>query len=220
MDSNEIPEDTLHAAERQVCDLESRFARLPLVAKIFDRLQLELPPYLRYHTFEHTLDVFHETLLFAVLDNRSMRDMELLAIAAAYHDAGFIAQTNLNEIVGARWARGAMKEAQSYSEDEVQIVGAAIEDTQLKVKDGRLAQFPTTPLSPYLLDADLSNLGRVDFFAKADLVRAEMQIAESRENLKKIEFLLLSHQWYSLPAQRLRSKQKRVNLELLRARMA
>ncbi len=199
--------------------LESHCRQLPVVDEIFHILERGLSKNLYYHTFSHTLDVFHESLLFASYDHRAMRECELVAIAAAYHDAGFLHQPRDNERIGARMAREAMVR-HGYSDDEVSLVARMIEDTELRPQTRGFAQIPSQEISGYLLDADLSNFGRDDFFEKAELVRQEIGAPKNRASLKKVLLLMQAHRWYTPAAQALRDGKKQQNLEELKQRLS
>ena len=202
--------------QEQVALVQQRECKRPIVAQILKRLAHELPKTLRYHTAAHTDDVIHESLLFGVSARLHERQLELLTIAAAYHDAGFITQIAQNEAVGAGLAAQAMQEAGGYSEEEVAAVRAMIEDTQLKKVGEGFAQIPSTELSKFICDADLSNLGRVDFLEKAELVREEIGVPKSLENWERVLKLVQSHQWYTEPARIFRQEQKNRNVDALK----
>lgn len=192
----------------------------PIIASILKRLDNELPNTLFYHTAEHTHDVFHEVILFASTAELSLKEMELLALGAAYHDAGFLTRTDNNEGLGADMARQAMRDSKSYSAGEIELVHAMIEDTQLKPTVHGMKQVARTTLAGYLLDADVSNLGREDFFDKVELVRREVGMADKQEFYKRALQLITAHQWYTEAAKGLRQTQKEENIKLLKARVA
>src|SRR4051812_6287512 len=56
-----------------------------------------LPEGLYYHNKNHTLDVLHETILFAVADNADENVIRQQSIAAAFHDTGFVKKREHNE---------------------------------------------------------------------------------------------------------------------------
>lgn len=199
----------------------------PLIEAAFRRLRTELPRDLRYHTTEHSEDVFDAVIRLAIRDRLSEHDTLLLAVAAAHHDLGFIVQRPANEVIGASWAREAMTCA-GFDEEDIQDVETAIWDTQLKMNPETKAfeQQVHGRLSPWLLDADLSNFGSTDFFKKTVLVYEEMSgrtarsVAdlnddEGRKYLASTLSLMLHHNWHSSAARRLFSAQKQRNVEIL-----
>jgi predicted metal-dependent HD superfamily phosphohydrolase len=198
-------------------DLENTLRAHPVVQVALARLQRELSPDLRYHTAAHTDDVLHEALLFGQHDCLSIRETELLAIAAAYHDLGFIDRRTENEGLGAELAVQAMERAGGYTPTEVHAVRVAILDTKVQMLPQGPRQISTSRLSNYLLDADVSNLGRDDFFEKADLVRQELGIPDRTQFLKGLKVFLAAHEWYSPAAHALRSAGKERNRAALEA---
>ena len=131
------------------------------MTRILATLKQELHSSLDYHNVEHTLDVLEQVLCLADLAQLPERERELLVVAAMYHDAGFLHQKALNEPIGAELAAKAMSTTGGYTKREIKTVKHMILDTTLLMDD--CAQISNTELSPYLLDADLSNLGRQCF---------------------------------------------------------
>lgn len=189
---------------------------MPLVQAALSRLERELPNNLIYHAKGHTEDVLHEALRYGVMDNLSPRELELLAIAAAFHDTGFVKSPVANEAIGAELARQAMAHDGGFSEAEIQLVEQMILDTTLVELPNGPQQIPSTALSRYLLDADLSNLGRDDFFDKGELQRRELGIEEAHFRKRSLQ-LLSAHRWFTNAALSMRQKKKDENLALMRS---
>lgn len=199
----------------QISALEQSLRSLPIIADALGKLEQGLPSGLWYHNLPHTLDVFHEALLFGSIDKLSARELELLGIAAAYHDTGFLDSKFNNEDSGAVRAVAAMKQFGGYSEEEIALVGGMIRDTKVISDATGARQIANSKLAGYLCDADLSNLGRTDFFDKLELVRQEVGI-EKAGFLKSTLQLIGGHDWYSPAARSLREQQKRQNVRLLK----
>ncbi|MCI5064669.1 ATP-binding protein [bacterium] len=190
-------------------------SEMPLIRGALRTLETQLSPDLSYHSAEHSQDVLREVLRFAVHDGISGRDLELLAIGAAFHDIGFIWKQVDNEWLGASRAREAMELSSSYSESEIQRVQDMILDTQLVNTSMVAVQIPSTELGRYLLDADLGNLGRPDFFEKSELLRKELGIARPLFYRDAVKFLE-AHEWLTPAAQALRGAGQAENLTKLR----
>ena len=190
--------------------------KLPVVRRTLELLREKLPRELFYHSAPHTDDVLSETLRFALTDKLSPREIELLAIAAACHDVGFITRPVMNESLGAEHARLEMTKAGGYTEEEIALVERMILDTALVETAVGPKQIPSTNLSRYLLDADLSNFGRDDFFDKGELQRKELGV--DQEIFRKNSFALLNaHRWLTNAAMKLRQHKKEQNLGLLKS---
>lgn len=195
----------------------TKFRSLTVVSQALKALKSGLSPSLRYHTYAHTDDVLHEALLFATTDSRTERELELLAIAAAWHDAGFLEALRENEEVGAHMASEAMRSNGSYSEQEIDLVSQMIRDTQVKFTERGPCQSPSTELSRYLLDGDVSNLGRKDFFEKANLVLEEVAVLRVEDFYQGLVTFMDAHSWHSPAAIKLRTEGKVQNVaELLK----
>lgn len=203
----------------KVKELLNAYQQLPIISTIRARLRAELKANLIYHSANHTDDVMHETILFAVVDGLTEKEMELLAVAAAYHDAGFIVCDTQNEPIGAQMAELNMRHFGSYSEKEIELVKRMILDTQLVLKETGNLQIASNELSKYLLDGDLSNLGRKDFFQKVELNMAEQRL-KSDEFLELTRDLLSAHVWLTPAGNALRSAGQFENLKSLNARLA
>lgn len=130
---------------------------------------------LSYHSIKHTENVMKTVYDLAVADNLSPRKVELLVVAAAYHDWGYLETSRHNEPIGARKAVWEMIKSGKYFLSGMVEVGRAISATALeKNKDGVLVQNPRTELGKYLCDADLSGFGRPRFFNDSLNVLKEM----------------------------------------------
>ncbi len=192
------------------------FVSLPIIAEIFDRLQRELPAEYTFHSAQHARDVMHEAILFSETESRSKREVELLAIAAAYHDAGFLQQAIENEAIGAEIATAALIEHGGYSDDEVQLVQQMICDTRLIPGEDGLYQSASNDLSRYLLDADVSNFGRADFFDKLERLIQERGVERLPELYATLK-LMKNHDWLTDAARSLREDKKQENIAQLEA---
>ena len=210
------PTSAARALDGAVANAISRARAIPVVAQAIDLLARQLPANLTYHAKSHTDDVLAEAMRYATIDGLSAREVELLAIAAAFHDTGFVKSLIANEALGADFARKAMRLAGTYSEDEIALVEQMIIDTTLVELPNGPQQIPSTKLSRYLLDADLSNLGREDFFDKGELQRRELGIDEAHFRKRSLQ-LLTAHRWFTDAARNLRQKKKDENLLLLKS---
>ncbi len=190
---------------------------MPVIARIFSRLGSELPSTLVYHAYPHSQDVFEEALRFAIIGGLAARDTELVAVAAAFHDAGFISSPLANEPIAAELAAAEMHQA-GYTTQECALVRQMILDTALISTPSGLMQSASTALSGYLLDADLSNLGRSDFFQKGELQRQETS-ADETAFWKTTLSLITCHTWITPVAHAMRDRKQRQNIALLEQRL-
>ena len=188
----------------------------PLVTETVATLVSDLDPTLYYHCSAHTQDVLRQTLELAAEDALDDRDVLLLAIAAAFHDAGFLKQRPKNEPIGAKMAVDAMAKSGRFSLDERALVEQMILDTQL-VTEGP-AQIANSRLSPWLLDADLANRGRDDFWDQTKLLAKELNI-DLQNMLPMTQALMQRHDWQSPAGQRLFGAKKESNCVALERKL-
>ena len=94
------------------------------------------------------------------------------------------------------------------------MIKQMILDTALKPAGEILIQVASIPLACYLLDADLANFGREDFFEKSELQRREIGEAPHIFRAKTRE-LMLHHKWLTPAARDLWQGTKEENLQKL-----
>lgn len=189
------------------------FSNVPAASFILEQLTRRLPPELTYHSAEHTIEVFEITVELAKFEHRAERELELLALAASFHDAGFLVRRRNHEAVSASIAEQELPRF-GYSPEDIDFVLGLIRDTQLLPTARGPRAIPSHELSQYLLDADVGNFGREDFFEKLTLVAAEegWSIQEGR---KRALALLRAHDWYTRSAAHYLEPQKLRNLQAL-----
>lgn len=166
----------------------------PIVTGILDRLSRELDASLFYHRPAHTEDVIQQALTLAKLDALDAHSMLLIAVAAAFHDAGFLVTRSGHESISADMAATAMAGDKRFSQTDIDLVADMIMDTQV-YQTGAVHR-TNTPLSAWLLDADLANFGRDDFFEQFQLVALENNIEPERLVTPTID-LMDRHTWQS-----------------------
>ena len=122
---------------------------------IIDLLEKEMPR-LQYHNIEHIYDVLSASLLIAQHEQLPEDDINILRLAALYHDAGFIHSPKSHEQKGAEMA-SEMLPAFGLSVSQIDSIRGMILAT-------RIPQSPVNHLEKILCDADLDYLGRDDFY--------------------------------------------------------
>lgn len=123
---------------------------------------------LPFHNLQHTLEVFRNVRNIGQHEAVSVEDLEILQIAALFHDTGMIDKFMGHEEVSASNANTFLRNI-SYSEDKIQKVITCIMAT-------KMPQAPQSKLSSILCDADLFHLGCSGYLIKNELLRHEWQI--------------------------------------------
>jgi TolB-like protein/predicted metal-dependent HD superfamily phosphohydrolase/Tfp pilus assembly protein PilF len=121
---------------------------------ILELLEEKLPP-LAYHNLDHIKDVLESSLRIAETENVTDEEVNLIRLAALYHDAGFIHQREEHEKKSAEIAREVLPKY-GINEAQLDIIASMIMATKIPQK-------PTSQLDKIICDADLDYLGRDDF---------------------------------------------------------
>ena len=207
---NEI---SLNNIEKEISVKIEKLKKNPIIRKAFEMLD-NLPEYLRYHTKEHTEDVFHEAILFGTYDGLGEKELEKIAVAAAWHDIGFLIKQNNNETAAVSLFE---REVFLSNLDYVNDVKKMIMDTKLEITENGPEILMKYNTSAYLLDADVSNFGRPDFKDKMNLIAEESKMDLNNKEIKikflKFTLTLLKNQnWHTNAARELRQEQKMINI--------
>lgn len=173
------------------------------------RLEAELAPDLYYHNVHHTRDgVMPAAIRYARLNGVNHTDVELLTVAAAFHDVGFIYRADGHELAGARVAAQTLPDFGFDSDQIEQVIGMILAT--------RLPQRPFNLLEEILADADLDVLGREDYFDRNELLRRELAtrgrtVSDEEWHLEQVEFLK-NHTYFTNSARKLRQPGKERNI--------
>lgn len=181
------------------------------------RLESELPPHLTYHNYWHTQgDVLPAAVRLARMSGCSEEDVQLIEVAAAYHDIGFLYVIQEHEMVGASIAAQILPQY-GFSWPQIERIINLIMAT-------RLPQSPGNTLEQCLADADLDALGREDFLERSEALRLETASLGQALDLvawdaRQLPFLE-GHQYFTAAARSLREAAKQEHIALLKARIA
>lgn len=120
-----------------------------------------------YHNFEHTKGVVHAAKRIGKAEGVNDSDIELLLIAAWFHDVGCTDKCKGHEDISKSIANKFL-ESQNYPKDKIVKVVSMIEAT-------RIPQKPKNILEEIICDADLHHLGTKECKEKGDLLRLELE---------------------------------------------
>ncbi|MFM7217834.1 MAG: ATP-binding protein, partial [Bacteroidota bacterium] len=177
--------------------------------EIIHRLKLGLPDHLHYHGVHHTLDVLEAVERIAKAEGITGSDVELLKVAALYHDSGFLKNAHNHEATGCGFAKAELPEL-GFTKEEVQKICSMIMAT-------KYPQRPKNHLEQILCDADLDYLGRSDFFEIGrtlyqELLETGRLTSEKEWNRLQVNFLS-SHRYFTETAKSTRNAAKSAHLE-------
>jgi class 3 adenylate cyclase len=176
---------------------------------ILDKLEKELPHYLYYHNFKHTVDVVTEVELIGWGEGVSDEEILLLKTAALFHDAGHITAYDNHEYYGTLLAKDFLPKY-NYSTEQINRICELIMATKMPPK-------PKNLLENIICDSDLDYLGRSDFIPVSNTLYAELKEQNKMGTLNdwnKIQLNFISgHQYFTKTAQNLREVNKQKQIE-------
>jgi len=169
-----------------------------------------------YHDLQHTLTVRHYCEVFGKEHQLSEKDMFHLQLAALLHDTGYTRTYEGHEEASVEIALEFLRQQASPDVDLERI-------TQL-IRATIPANEPVDLLDKIIKDADLSTVGNEDFEKFSDNLRKEWKVI-CKENYTNLEWyqnnveFLKQHQFFSEPAQKIFSDQKKTNLKKMKKRL-
>ena len=170
-----------------------------------------------YHQYSHTLDVLERAVYLGYKENLSKEDIELLELAALFHDTGFIVQYEHNEPIWAKFASNFLK-TYLYPNDKI----ATIERIILATDPNYLE--PKDIFEKIIKDADVDNLGRDDFFEQGSRVKSEVEVLRNIK-IKDPEWhhamldVLYKNKFYTKTQIEERQQKKEANIALLESKI-
>jgi uncharacterized protein len=187
------------------------------VAYAIGRLRSELSPQFTYHNLWHTQhEVMPAAIQFARMSRSDEMDIQLLTVAAAFHDIGFTEVKQNHELTGARIVAQVLPDF-GFSSIQIEIIMGLILAT-------RLPQNPRTLLEECLADADMDVLGRDDFTARNRCLRDEIANAgrhfSDQSWLEEQLDFAKSHTYFTVAARDLRDEYKKQNIFMMQQHLA
>jgi predicted metal-dependent HD superfamily phosphohydrolase len=166
------------------------------------------PPENVYHNLSHTTEVVSAVKEIAAAEGISDDDLELLIIAAWFHDSGYVKICKGHEEVSVGYVKEFLQSI-NYPEANVNKIESLICATKVPQK-------PKNHLEEILCDADLHHIGMKDFEEKGDLLRLEYEkkaIAEcsDQEWLEISERFFKNHYFFTGYAKEKFGIQKNIN---------
>lgn len=169
-----------------------------------------------FHSKAHTKDVLKKSLLIGKEMNLSAEELDGLALAAIFHDSGYLDGYHDHESRSAEIAEEFLT-SNGMSESIIEQVKRAISST-------RVPQKPVDRVSEALCDADLMHLGEDDYFETMELLRTEW-IKTGRQDLSELEFhkqsvdFFNNHKFHTSYGQRILLPKKVDNLFRIKERI-
>ena len=176
------------------------------VSKIF---RDNAPPENVYHNLGHTTEVVDAVTEISAAEGIDDEDLELLLVAAWFHDAGYVKTCEGHEDVSNEYAENFLK-VNSYPEDKILRITAFINAT-------KMPQNPKNKFEEIICDADLHHLGTKDTEQRGDLYRLEIEkrgdmVFTDEEWLETSVNFLSQHKFFTKYAIEKFGLQKNINL--------
>ena len=183
---------------------------------VFRIYETYAPPENVYHNIHHTTEVVLAAREIAGVEEINDDDLELLLIAAWYHDVGYVEKCKGHEDISIERASEFLKQ-NNYPEDRIEKITSLIKATQMP-------QSPKNRLEEILCDADLHHLGTREFKEKGELLYIELKskglidFNDEQWLEHSVEFMN-NHSYFTNYAKETFAAQKNINLFKLEKRL-
>ena len=165
-----------------------------------------------FHDLNHTINVVKAAMEIGQAIGVSDGDLEILQLAAWFHDTGYTEGPIGHEERSVQFATEFLKK-QAYPSDKLEIVNKCILSTV----------FPHQPeelLEKILCDADLSHLGKKNYWDRCGRIRLEMNYTQGKvlSDQEWVEFeidFLEKHEYFTSVARKMFGKRKKKHLRQL-----
>lgn len=175
-------------------------------------LNENLPKHLTYHNTAHTIYVLDRSIHIAKKEKINDKELQLIKIAALYHDIGFTVSHIEHEIESCKIARKQLKKYQ-YSNTDIEIICGMIMAT-------KIPQNPQNHLEQILADADLEYLATSRFQSVSELLYIELKYFNNdltRDQWVQLQIDFISkHQYHTKYCKHYKTYRKLENLVLLK----
>ena len=171
-------------------------------------LKEQAPPENVYHNLNHTTEVVDAVNEIAAAEGVGGDDLELLIIAAWFHDSGYVKVCKGHEEVSVEYAKEFL-DLNNYPREKTEKIISMIRAT-------KIPQSPKNHLEQILCDADLHHLGTKVFEEKGDLFRLEIEkrgdgACTDQEWLEISERFFRNHNFFTNYAREKFGIQKNIN---------
>lgn len=178
---------------------------------VINMLKSEIPATYYYHNYEHSLYVIQKAAEIGKHENCTVKELELLHVAALWHDTGYVNIYTGHEEESCRLARQYLP-GYGYTADDIDTVCGMIMAT-------KIPQSPQNKLEEILADADLEYLGTENAAVLANHLFNELKalnplLTEEAWNKTEIDFLT-AHHYFSKYCKKNKEHNKRSYLQSL-----
>lgn len=170
----------------------------------------------KYHNIIHTLEVVDVSTEIALDEGMNAEQIEIIEIAAWFHDTGHFVCCNGHEDQSSIYVRNFLTKELYPIEKIEKVIGCIIST--------KVPQNPKNKMEKIICDADLHHLGLSDLEEKGEVLRLEFEKRGIRK-FTDIEWLrnsikfISSHQFFTKYAKNKYGPQKKINLRELQLKL-
>ena len=171
-------------------------------------MEKELPGNLFYHGLHHTIEMYNSAVAIAKSEKIKGRELDLIKVAALFHDSGFINKYKGHEREGCRFARKYLPDFGCSVEDIARVCNM--------IKATEVPQSPENLLEQIICDADLDYLGTERFKKIGNTLLQELnawgqKLDDKAWNKLQVGFLE-NHKYFTNTSKKLREPVKQEHL--------
>lgn len=162
--------------------------------KYVRELLSKIPKKMFFHNLQHTLDVVEGVLLLGEKNELATSELEIVVLAAWFHDTGFNSKYFGHEKESQNIAFLFLTE-EEYDEEKIDLVLQCIESTCVP-------QYPRNLMQRVLCDADLMHLSKDNYPERLCLLREEWEVVLNNSYLDQVWYtenlkFLRDHRYYT-----------------------
>ncbi|MCY1722299.1 HD domain-containing protein [Prolixibacteraceae bacterium Z1-6] len=184
------------------------------VSNILDE---ELPANCVWHTKDHTFDVLKNVELIGNYYNLNENDLNILRLAALFHDVGYVKLYSDHELQSAEIAATFLN-SKGIPDSDVTLIKTSILAT-------KVPQQPKDLFSKILCDADLMHLSYENYFEQIEYMREEWNLTgqvsytEKEFHVNSLHFFY-AHSYHTRYGRLILEPKKKMNRERIKNRIA
>lgn len=167
--------------------------KLPMKEFVIQLLKTNTPATYYYHNYHHTMYVMEKAAEIGKYENCTEDELELLQVAALWHDAGYINTYKDHEEESCVLARKYLS-ANGYTIDDIEKICGMIMAT-------KIPQLPKNKLEKIIADADMEYLGTKNAAKWSNDLYKELNVINpllTRKNWNDTEIdFLTNHQFFT-----------------------
>lgn len=183
---------------------------------VYNLFHEQLNQNIKYHNYDHTLEVVTHAVEIAEGMKLSRSEMEIVMLAAWFHDTGYLYSPKEHEERSAGIA-GTFLQEQKYPEEKIEKVIGCIRAT-------KVPQQPKNILEQVMCDADLLHLGKKGVIEKGELLRQEFENSKGetiseRDWIKRSIDFFNQHHYHTTYALKEYNERREENILKLKKRL-